>query len=390
MAIIIPQKVLIKISPANKRHLINNGYDLSDKKIKDLIEINVMDLSNKSNVKVRCKCDYCGIEFENKFYVVKDKANCRKCSSKRRSDTNLERYGVTMPSKSDIFKEKAKNTNIERYGASSPMASVEIKEKIKRTNLERYGVENPFQATEIKEKIKQTCLERYDVEYPTQSKNIRDKAKKTLLNNYGVDHQSKSEIIKDKKKQTTMDHYGVENPFQAAEIKEKIKQTNLERYGVEYIMQNEEIKKKCLQHSLEKGKFPSSKQQNYLCDLLNGKLNLFINNCICDIVLEEKKVVIEYDGSGHWLSMTLGGISLEEFNKKEYNREKRILKSNYKIIRIISRKNLLPAADQIIKLINILIDKISNFEIIKIDIDNNLIIYDNIKENYIFNELRRY
>jgi len=145
-------------------------------------------------------------------------------------------------------------------------------------------------------------------------------------------------------------------------------------------MKNEEIKNKVLQLCLENGKFPSSKNQKYLNELLNGELNKFISNCICDIVLEDKKLVIEYDGGGHWLGITLGDINLNEFNLKEINREKRIINKGYKIIRIISRKDLLIEENELKKLIGDLIEDIKNFNIIKLDIDNKNIIYDNGNE----------
>ena len=214
----------------------------------------------------------------------------------------------------------------------------------------------------------------------------KNKSRESCLKHYGVEHPSQSEIIKKKKIATTLEHYGVENPFQAEEVKQKIKETCLEKYGVENAMQNKIIRNKGMQLGLENGKFPSSKQQRYLCNLFNGELNKLIKGCVCDIILEDKKIAIEYDGSGHWLCMKLGNISLEQFNEKEKKRENKIINAGYKLIRIISRKDLLPQDEIIIKLINE-ISTLSD-KLVKIDIDNNYIIYENKIESYKFNDLK--
>lgn len=50
-------------------------------------------------------------------------------------------------------REKAKATNIERYGVDNPIKSELVKEKIRDTFLRKYGVENALAAKEIQEKI---------------------------------------------------------------------------------------------------------------------------------------------------------------------------------------------------------------------------------------------
>jgi very-short-patch-repair endonuclease len=371
MGLIIPQNVFVKIGGKNKSYFISKGYNLDNIKLGNLLEVNVLDLLPTSLTIVKCKCDYCGKEFENKFLYIsnKEKLCCGlKCSH-----------------------EKIKENFIKNHGVAHQMHLKETKDKIKKTCIEKYGVDNPCKAVEVRKKMEQSCLKNLGVKYPSQSAKVKDKIKNTCIKNYGTDHISKSDIIKEKKKETTIKNYGVDNPWKAAEVKEKIKQTWIEKYGVDNPMKNEEIKKKSLSLGLPKGKFPSSKQQRYLCKLLTGdlkNLNKFLNNCICDIMLKDKKIIIEYDGSGHWMQVNRGWTSLEEFNHKEILREKRILKCGYKIIRIISKKDLLPTKDEIIEIINILINKISNFNIIKLDIDNKIISYDNVRqENISFKNL---
>lgn len=98
--------------------------------------------------------------------------------------TNIEKYGVDNPAKSEFIKEKIKQTNYERYGGVSPMSSVSIQDKVKKTCLDRYGCENIFSSEYIKEKIKQTNIEKYGVEYSTQSKDIKNKIFITHKHNY--------------------------------------------------------------------------------------------------------------------------------------------------------------------------------------------------------------
>ena len=55
---IITEKIEIKINPYTKKHYQDLGYDTS----KDVIEVNVSDLSHGSNQKILVKCDYCDNE----------------------------------------------------------------------------------------------------------------------------------------------------------------------------------------------------------------------------------------------------------------------------------------------------------------------------------------
>ena len=306
MGLILPQNVFVKIGGKNKKYFINKGYNLDNIKLGELLEVNVLDLLPTSPTIVKCQCDYCGIEYENKFLYVsnKDKICCSlKCSH-----------------------DKIKENFINKYGVSHQMHLKETKEKIRKTCIEKYGVDSPCKSSQVREKMEKSCLEKLGVKYPSQSIEVKEKIKQTWIENYGTDHISKSDIIKEKKKETTIKNYGVDNPWKAAEVKEKIKQTWIENYGVDNPMKNEEIKKKSLSLGLPKGKFPSSKQQRYLCKLLTGdliNLNKFLNNCICDIMLKDKKIIIEYDGGGHWMQVDRGWMTLEEFTHKEIIREKK-------------------------------------------------------------------
>ncbi len=81
-----------------------------------------------------------------------------------RQETLMEHFGVTVPSKSDVIKDKIKQTNIERYGVTTTLNTEscrqkttnaiitkmpEIMEKRKETNLKKYGTEHVFQSDQF-------------------------------------------------------------------------------------------------------------------------------------------------------------------------------------------------------------------------------------------------
>ena len=104
----------------------------------------------------------------------------------------------------------------------------------KETNLEKYGVDNPAKSEEIKKKI-------------VLNKNPEDEKKKrekTLLEKYGVTNPSSLEYVKEKKRKTYLKRYGVDSPLKSKEIHDKLKETNLEKYGVENVSQVDFVKEK--------------------------------------------------------------------------------------------------------------------------------------------------
>ena len=84
-----------------------------------------------------------------------------------------------------------------------------------------------------------------------------------------------------------------------------------------------------------------------MCNLYNGVLNYPFKCFALDIYLPEEKIDIEFDGSGHKMSIALGSISEEDFEKKELYRNVAIKKEGYKQMRIISLHDRLPS-DQVL------------------------------------------
>lgn len=175
---------------------------------------------------------------------------------RKRENTCLNRYGVSIPSKLKVFQDKAKETCLERYGVESPTQLDEVQEKVRNTTLERYGVpyflQNPDCCRKVMGSLKKTNLQRYGVENVFLLSEFQDKAKNTRKNRYGVEYPLQSDISKGKFKETCLERYGVENPLQSDEIQSKVKQTTLEKYGVENVFQSDDIKGKIKETNMNK------------------------------------------------------------------------------------------------------------------------------------------
>ena len=183
--------------------------------------------------------------------------------------TNLYRYGVKCNLNFKEVKEKAqknshtkeamekhKETNLKKYGVDHPMKSQICKNKAKQTSQERWGVDNPSKADIIKDKIKESKAKIYGDE----NYNNREQAKQTNLEKYGVDHPMKSKEIQEKTKQTNQERYGVDYIMQAQEFKDKSKATCQEHYNTDYWVQSIEYGKK---------KHNFSPIEQYFMDLLD-------------------------------------------------------------------------------------------------------------------------
>lgn len=435
MGLILPQIIKVRTNVANYKHYRNMGYEFE--KVGDFIEVHVLDLPRTSAIKVKCFCDFCKKETEVYYgrVVQQAKISCgnKSCALKRSKLTCTERYNVDNPSKVQKIKEKKIATCRANYGVDHPSQSKEIQDRVKETCQTKYGVDNPAQAKEVQDKMKKTCKERYDCEYAIQSEKVKNSIKETCRKKYGVDNpaqakevQNKIKItnneryggdtplcskkVRDKAKITTMKHYGVENPAQAEEVQNKMKETCKERYGHEHALQCEKIKNKVKETcrkkygcdcytssedfknktrntwSFNNHEGPCSRQQKYLANLINGKINIPVAGYWADIVKEN--TIIEYDGSGHALNVIRKQCTQEEFDLKERIREEKICEKGYRMIRVISKKDKMPSDEIILNLVDEL--KNSDFKIIRINIDEGTISKnDTEKWNYNFGKLRR-
>ena len=254
---------------SNIKNLKQFKYDI---KYGESITIPTTHLSNGSHTKVDVVCDVCKKDkfIEYRYYIQSIKNggyySCsQKCSKDKAIKTNIERYGVDNPAKSEKIKNKIKKTFLDKYGVENISFLPEIVERIKNsnkktykdnydvikskteaTNIERYGVADVNKEEWFKEKIKQSNIEKYGVDSPSKLDSVKEKIKKTNIERYGVGSPSKLDSVKEKIKKTNIERYGVEYPSKLDSVKEKMKKTNIERYGVENPSQCPEIYEKAI------------------------------------------------------------------------------------------------------------------------------------------------
>ena len=368
---ILTKEVEVRLNGNNIKHYKNLGYEIPMReaskilKIKGvdyvadlgkIINVKVNDLPLKSNILIEAMCDYCGEVNHSIKYVTYNS----------QTKNNTQKYACKKCSQF-----KVEQTNLEKYGVKCVLYLDEIKEKIKQTNLDRYGVENALLNKDIKDKRDATLMEKFGTLYPLQNNECFKKFKQTNMEKYGAEFTLQSEEIKQKIKQTNLDKYGYENSMQSPEISEKW----FSKYGSEFVN--------------------SSKQQRYLCDLYNGILNYPFKCFALDVCIPNDKLDVEFDGSGHKMSISLGSISEEDFEMKELYRNVAIKKEGYKQMRIISTKDLLPSDDILLQMLSIARNyfNTTSHTWINFDIDNSIMINAENKDTngvfFDYGELRR-
>lgn len=370
----------VKVIPHGKstKHYREKGYDV---KSGQELEVKIEDLMTSSAVLVDTECDYCGKQREPIRYVDYnaqtkngiEKCCCLDCAKFKREEVMLKKYGSRFAFQVPEIKEKIKATNLEKYGSISPSGNIEVRKKQKETLMKNYGVENPSLSKELQEKRRQTFIDRFGVENSLLNKEVRERATQTIIERYGVENVSKNRDIQQKREQTFIERYGVTSPLQNSECFGKMKQTNLKRYGYEFVPQLEETKQKVKKTNLERYGYEnlmqspeflekwfakngsnfvkSSRQQQYLCSLYNGILNHAFKCFALDIYLPDDKLDIEFDGSGHKMSVSLGNVTEEEFERRELYRNIAIKNAGMKQMRIVSYKDKLPSDEILLQML---------------------------------------
>ena len=307
---IISTEVEVKLWGSNIKHYNNLGYK---GKNGDIITVKVEDLTKGSSIKILAKCDFCG---EEKWVRYKDYLKC--------AENNIYSCINCRFLKKPREKKQVVKPNI----LNSELSHDERKEIANKKRIE-------------------TCLKKYGVPYALQSKVVRDKRNKTMMEKYNTIIPCQLEEFKQKKNETMMNRYGCINILQNNEIKEKYFSTLMRNYGVRNPSQSPEIREKMTKKLYENGKQKCSSQQLYLFNLYNmtdvTELNYPILQFNADICFIKEKLICEYDGSGHDLSVRLGKYTQEEFNHKELIRDRVIKSEGYKIIRIQSKTDKLPS-----------------------------------------------
>lgn len=360
---IITKQVEVIVNSKTLNYYKNKGYNCN--KVGEILNVKIEDLPKYSRYKILVQCDYCGKTVEKSYndwakgqeFIQKD--SCKHCSFKKTSEINKLLYGYENAFQIPTVKEKIKLKIQETYGGEieniSQSKEIQIK---KKRNLEEKLEKNPNYYNEIQNKVKATSLEKYGVEYK----------QKTLE-------------FQEKKKATCKEKYGFEFASQSPQVKEKVKQTFQNNYGFDNCSQNPFIKNKVLKTRFKQNNFICSKTQKKLQEIIGGELNYPCEVFAIDICFPEEKIAIEYNGSGHNLSVKRGYVSEEQFLHKEKYREKILFDNDYKIIYFNSMTDILPENKIIQDLFNYSLFLIKNFNKHRIIIDlDEKILYSSIGE----------
>lgn len=244
---------------------------------------------NAINVIPKC---YCGnnvkfIDMKNGFREFCSKRCVYNSDSMKikRKKTNIKKYGVDNPSKSNKIKSKVIETNRKKFGHDWATQNTDIIKSTKKTNLLKYGVDNPSKLKKVREKAKNTMKIKYGVEYAMYSPIIKENLKKYFIEKYGVDNPLKLKETRDKIKNTMLDRYGVKYALQNKKFISKLKKTNTERYGSEFYVSTDDYKNKIKEHINNKNKLivnddryilkkSTTREYDIICSKCNSLFNI--------------------------------------------------------------------------------------------------------------------
>lgn len=194
------------------------------------------------------------------------------------------------------------------------------------------------------------------------------------------------------REQTFLRKYGETNAMYVPELKQNQLNAIFEKCGYYNAGQSPEIKDKIRVSLYKNGTAPSSKQQRYLCELYNGKLNYPIKYYSGDITIPSEMLNVEYSGGGHWNSIIMGNETEESFKQKEIKRFYVIKQEGYKQIEIISRKDWLPSDEILLQMLKDAKQYFKDYpehSWINFDIDNQTIRNAEYERSYFYGELRK-
>ena len=330
----------IKINSTNIDYFNSVGYKCS---LKDTIQVHSKDLQEKSNRKIRYKCDKCGTIHEISY-----------CDYTKRH--------------------KEKNDYCEKCKY----------EKAKITNLRKYGSENPMQSDRVKEKFIRTSMDKYGTPHPNQNEAIKAKRTNTFIKRYGVDNPAKLDFVKEKIRETDLKKYGVPHHLSSKRVIEKRIDTNLKKYGVRHGLESPEIIAKGRKTLYKHNNCPTSKQQLYVNSVYQGILNYPVGNTNLDIYFEKEKVYCEWDGGGHRYMVYCGAMTDKEFDRRETSRYFYLKELGLKEFRIVSLKDYVPSDEILLGMKDFAFNKLlkEGYNWIKFDIENEIVVYKDSQEPY--------
>ena len=230
------------------------------------------------------RCDFCFKEFNKENSLIGHYGKC----------LNFKRV------KDEILNEEFLREEIEKKGRSANSLAIEMNN----------NGEYPFiiSASKIINACKKYGIKTYSIKESVNLKETRDKFKKTCMERYGAENPLfKGTDGYKKRNKTVFEKYGVENVFQSEEIKEKSKETMIEKYGVPYSIYLPNRKRNIgIRSGIHKKveKMLDGLQIDYESEKVMDfyGYNKYLNdnyNPRPDIILKDKKIVIEINGN-YW------------------------------------------------------------------------------------------
>jgi len=207
---------------------------------------------------------------------------------------------------------------------------------------------------------------------------VNKKIDQTFQKNFNTEEKRK-DLQRKRENTFAKNHDGHRTPFHIPEVVKKAQDTREELYGHKSYFgmiddeKRHEVQCKIAKTFYENQTKQTSDEQIYLAKLFHGVINYNIEQYNVDIALLDEHIVIEFDGGGHDLSVTMGHVTREEFIEYELKREDVIFNHGFKLIRIVSPHDYLPEGEILLKLVNYCKD----FKRSVIDLENNYVIINN-------------
>ena len=238
-------------------------------------------------------CPICGKPVEYK-YGNKSRCCSKECSEQKYRQTCIHRYGVDNAAKSNEVKEAIRNTNLEKYGATSFTKTEMYRMKTQQTDMMKYGVTSHARAKSVKDKRKLTCLDKYGVDHPSKSDVVKEKKQQTSLRKYGVPHHWMDSSVQKAREETWLKKYGVNNPSKCDYVVHKIQNTLNTRYGVSSAAKLDEVKDKIQATNMKKYGVPwYTLSKDIRLSRMSDNEQQFLNMCNHYNLSVDREYVIE-------------------------------------------------------------------------------------------------
>ena len=275
----------------------------------------------------------------------------------------FEKYDGKYFVETDRFKDLSRETQFMKYD-NWYSASAEGRARYQEVMLKKHGVSEYFQSDEFKQKSEATLMKEYNVPNYAQTPMWKEQVKATSLEKYGEDHYAKTDEFKQRYQDTCMRLYNAPNYALSDEFYKRIFYKYFDKLaafhctlvsmdarkyvkykcdicGTESTEQPQFIKARTLAnrtpctHCLPKNP-PVSIEEHEVTEYIES-LGFhvthydrgFLGEYGADIVIEDKKLIVEYDGI-FWHS--------ELFKHSTYHLEKTMLaaEKGYRMVHIFS------------------------------------------------------